>query len=209
MVRLSRIMRALTPLLTAVSLVFFLLVIALWVRSYFRYDGLLHYAEGSSLTANASKNGKTQDMDVSGHSSGLISYRGRMTYLTIANPLKAEPWESWTVAVDSPPAGGPMLLAWEARSHSGVAWGSARTVNELQDPVLHIGWRLPYSFVTLPYWVPAILLGILPYRWLMRRRQSAAWRAAGRCEACGEKLKGATTCPACGAAVAAEPAAAG
>jgi len=199
-------MRALTPLLTAVSLVLLLLVIGLWARSYFRYDGVLHYAEGGAQTANASKNGKTQDMDVLGRSTGLISYRGRMTYVSIANPLRAESWESWSVPADAPPAGGPMLLAWEARAHSGVAWGNARTVNELQDPVLHIGWRLPYAFVTLPYWVPTILFGILPYRWIMRRRQSAAWRRAGRCQACGEKLKGATTCPACGAPVTTVPA---
>jgi hypothetical protein len=193
-------MRALTPLLTACSLLLLLLVIGLWARSYFRYDGMLHFTEGASAMATASRNGKSADAEVTGRSSGLISYRGRLTYVSIANPLRPQPWESWSIPADAPPSSGPMMLTWEARARTGVAWGSAKTVNELRDPFVGISWRLPYSFLTLPYWVPTVLLGILPYGWVMRRRQAAKWRAQGRCAACGEKLKGATACPACGAA---------
>jgi hypothetical protein len=197
-------MRLFSNFLAALSLLLLLVVCFFWTRSYFRYEGVLHFSEGAPLQATASGVGETLDADVTGRSSGWISYRGRLTYVSIANPLRTKPWESWSQPADAPPSAGPMILVWEARAHSGLAGGSAKTQNELRDPVRpEVSWKLPYRFFTLPYWLPAMLLVLLPYRWLAGRRLAARLAREGRCVHCAHDVRGVTTgtCPQCGAAI--------
>jgi len=164
-------MRVFFNVLSAVCAVLLLLVLAAWIRSYVRYDGLLHFSEGESSMATASGNGRTEEAEIAGRSTGFISYKGRLTYVSIANPLRPAEWESWTAPVDALPTSGPMMLTWDVRNQSGLSGGSAKTLHELRDPMMGISWRLPYRFFTLPYWLPFALLLIMPYRWYAQRRQ--------------------------------------
>src|SRR6266566_7218597 len=196
-------MRLLLNFLAALSLLLLLIALFFWTRSYFRYEGILHFGQGQPLTATASGVGETLDREVTGRSSGWISYRGRLTYVSIANPLPAEGWEIWSQPVNAPPGTGPMILVWEARAHSGLAGGMTKTQNELRDPIrVGVSWKLPYHYFTIPYWLPVMLLALLPYRWLAARRLAARRVREGRCPACGHDVRGLSgVCSQCGAAI--------
>jgi hypothetical protein len=160
-------MRRLLHILSALSLLLLAVVLVFWIRSYSRFDGVLHFGEAAPLSATAQGEGESTKVDVTGRSTGWLSYRGRLTYVSIANPLRSAPWEHWSEPADAPPGMGPMMLVWEARSQGGLSGGTVQSQAALRDPVKPgISWRLPYRYFTLPYWVPALLLAILPYRWV-------------------------------------------
>jgi hypothetical protein len=191
-------MRLLSTILSAVSLVLLLFVGFYYARSYARYEGILHFAEGAPTTVTASKNGNTVEVDVTGRSTGWISFRGQLTYVSIANPVSFESWTGWSEPADAPPAIGPMLLVAEARSYRGLQGGSAMSQHELRDPIGRVAWRLPYRYVTMPFWVLVILLAILPYRWITGYLRAMRWEREGRCVGCGADVKGLTgNCPKC------------
>src|SRR5258706_285615 len=95
-------MRFFSNFLAALSLLLLLVVCFFWTRSYFRYEGVLHFSEGAPWKTTMSGAGETLDAEVTGRSSGWISYRGRLTYVSIANPLRTKPWESWSQPADAP-----------------------------------------------------------------------------------------------------------
>jgi hypothetical protein len=177
-------MRRLVNILSALSLLLLGAILILWIRSYSRFDGVLHFSEAAPLSATVQGEGESTRVDVTGRSTGWLSYRGRVTYVSIANPLRSAPWEHWSEPADAPPGIGPMMLVWEARSQSGLSGGAAQTQAALRDPVKPgISWRLPYHYFTFPYWLPALLLAILPYRWAAtwwRKRRTAQVHAARR-----------------------------
>ena len=163
-------MRWFFHIFSALSLLVLVVVMVFWIRSYSRFEGVLHFGESEPLAATVLGEGESTSVDVAGRSSGWLSFRGRLTYLSIANPLRSDSWESWSEPADAPPGMGPMMLAWEARGQDGLSGGTTQTKAALRDPVKPgISWLLPYRYFTLPYWVPALLLAILPYRWV------AAW----------------------------------
>src|SRR5439155_5898874 len=47
-------MRMLNTILSALSTFLLLVVLFFWVRSYWRFDGILHYSEGEPVTVTAS-----------------------------------------------------------------------------------------------------------------------------------------------------------
>jgi hypothetical protein len=159
-------MRALNTILSAVSLVLLALVLFFFVRSYFRFDGALHYAEGKPTVATASGNNQTLEQEIAGRSTGVTSYRGQLTWVSIANPIRADDWETWSVPADQPYSKGPMLLVWELRDNSGLRWGATKTRTLVRDPIMGISWQLPYTFFSIPYWMLVLGLAILPYLWV-------------------------------------------
>jgi hypothetical protein len=163
-------MRLISTILSALSLVLFVVATVFWVRSFMRFEGVLHFSDSEPVKATMRGEGESMTAEVRGRSTGWISYRGRLTYLSIANPLRSAGWESWSEPADAPAGMGPMMLAWEARNQSGLAGGTTQTQFALRDPIEpKISWLLPYRYFTLPYWLLAVLFGILPYRWGMRR----------------------------------------
>jgi hypothetical protein len=197
-------MRWLLTILAAISLVLFALTVFFFARSYGRFDGVLHFGVGHPGTATGvNEAGLTESDQIRPRSSGLISYRGQLTYVSIVNPIGGDTWEGWSVPVDRPYAAGPMNIVWDVREKHGVGWGESKTHSGLMDPIHHIMWQLSYDFVTAPYWLLAVLFGILPTRWFMNYRQTARREREGKCVKCGRDLKGATEgkCPTCGAPV--------
>src|SRR4051812_21890114 len=103
-------MRALNTILSAVAAVLLALVLVFFVRSYLRFDGMLHYTdEGTPGVATGfSGNNVTADVEFKGRSSGIISYRGQLTWVSITTPIPVGDWEHWSVPTDQPFASGPM-----------------------------------------------------------------------------------------------------
>jgi len=193
-------MRLLLTILAALSTLLLIFTLFFYVRSYSRYEGVTHFTEGGSETATASANGKTVEMDVSGRCSGWISYKGQLTYVSMVDPVKFESWENWSQPLDQPmPAKGAMVLVSDARLHSGLGGGKAKTRSELTDPVMGVSWRLPYHYFTIPYWALVLLFAILPWRWGSAFRLAVQREKAGLCVRCGKSIQGQTgKCANCG-----------
>jgi hypothetical protein len=193
-------MRWTSTIFTALSLVLLLLVAFFYARSYARFDGLLHFDEHGKPGAAIATNGRDAlRAEFTGRSSGFISYRGHLTYVSITNPVRAEDWEGWSVPVDQPYAQGPMNIVWDVREIGGLKYGSGKTQSGLVDPVYRVAWQLPFQYLTIPYWLLVLALAILPYLWLTAYRRALRRERAGQCVRCGKDVKGLTgKCPACG-----------
>jgi hypothetical protein len=194
-------MRWVSTILAAISSVLLVFVLYFGARSYWRYEGIVHYSTASPMVATATGNGLSLDREISGRTSGLISFKGQLTYVSIANP-DPEPeqvWYSWSHSIDQPLVLGPMVLVVEARGWSGLKGGTQKTVNLLRDTILGIAWRLPYDYFTVPYWMLAVAFAVGPYFWFSRYRLGARREAKGLCVRCGKSVAGLTgKCPACG-----------
>src|SRR5215217_4846565 len=114
-------MRALHTILSAVSAVLLVLVLYFFVRSYFRFDGVLRFVENASAPVVPSAQ---TGFRAKGKSVGLISYKGQLIYVSIINPIGADTWEGWSVPVDREFASGPMNLVWDVRQRRGLEYGS-------------------------------------------------------------------------------------
>jgi hypothetical protein len=191
-------MRKLRDILSALSLLLLIAALFFWVRSYARYEGVLHYGEGAPLVATVVGEGETLERNVVGRSTGWVSYRGRLTYVTIANPLRADDWERWSEAIASTPSSGAKRLVAEVAARSAIGGGAGQTQMAIAGQGVTLPLRLPYHYLTLPYWLLVLLLAIAPWRWIERRRLVAQRVREGRCANCGHDLVGGT-CPKCGA----------
>lgn len=168
-------MRLLFNIFAAISTLLLLLVLTFWVRSYSRYEGILHYADAPPVMVKAHGNGRTVEDECAHRSSGWVSFPGQLTYLSIANPVLSSEWESWSAPVDSFSGWAPVLAA-DAFERRGLRAGSMVTLHNISDPINGISWQLPYWYFTVPYWMLAVVLAILPYRWVADYR----WRARQR-----------------------------
>jgi hypothetical protein len=192
----------LNTILSAFSLLVLLIVVFFWVRSYWRFDGILHYREGAPVTVSASYKGRTAEDQFTGRSVGMISYHGQMAYVSIVNPVPSQPWEGWSSPLEATTGTGPAALASEVRLHTGLRMGSDQTRGELLDPAMGFAWRLPYRYLVIPYWILAILLGIMPWRWLAAYRLALVREKQGLCVRCGASVRGLSgNCPKCGEAI--------
>jgi hypothetical protein len=195
-------MRLIPTILAAISSMLLIFVLFFWARSHMRYEGILHYSEGAPARVTASGNGKTVDEELTGKSSGWVSFPGQLTYISITNPVRSADWESWSDPIDTSISVWPSLLAADAITHHGLSLGPTQTQGELRDPMMGIAWRLPYWYFTIPYWMLAIVLAILPYHWTMDYRRAVRREKLGLCVRCGESVKGLTgKCPKCGTAI--------
>jgi hypothetical protein len=191
-------MRVFRSILTTLSLLLLIVVVLFWVRSYLRYEGILHFGDAEPLVATAVGEGETLEGNVRGRSTGFISYKGRFSYVSIANPLLGLEWETWSEPTDVPPTAGAKRLVVEA-ARRGLGGGLAKTETALEGKGVSLPIRLPYRYFTIPYWLLAMVLAILPYRWVDRRRLVARRAREGRCVKCGHELVGGR-CPTCEAA---------
>ena len=60
-------------------------------------------------------------------------------------------------------------------------------------------WGLVADDVRVPYWLLAVVTGVLPAAWLRRRRRERRTRLLGLCPRCGYDLRATPgRCPECG-----------
>jgi hypothetical protein len=194
-------MRRLSNILAGISLFFLILVLLLWVRSNWRYEGILHYVEGPLVTVKAAANGKVAEEQFAGKSSGWISFPGQLTYLSVTNPVRSNDWDGWSepVDVEESKATWSMKIAAQAGIHRGLRMGPTQTQGDLRDNMMGFSWQVPYWYLTIPYWMLAIALAILPYRWVADYRWRAKRVKQGLCVKCGHHVRGVIgDCPKCG-----------
>lgn len=194
-------MRLLGTIFSAVCFVLFCAAIFFWIRSYSAFEGAAWFKEDQAPIAAAwtKPDGSTGTADLASRTAGLLSFRGQLTYATIANPLKSEPAETWSHPVkEAVSRGNAMALLWDPKDSVGITFGTANTRHELLD-VNRISWKLSYRYITTPYWFLACLLAIAPYLWFSNYRLLAKREREGRCLKCGTPMNGAETCPKCSA----------
>lgn len=175
-------MRLLFNILAGISTFLLLLNFFFWTRSYWRYEGMLHYGKGQPMTVRAANQARrVEELQPDTHSAGWVSVRGQLTYLSIANPIPSNDWETWSLPVDveaSTASWSSRMAAEAAGKEGGLRMGSRQTQADLWDQSLGLNWQLPYWFFTIPYWMLTIVFAILPYRWAVdywrKRKQKKA-----------------------------------
>jgi hypothetical protein len=190
-------MRLLSTILAAISMLLLIGVLFFYVRSYWLYEGNVHYSEGGQARAALTVRGKRGEGDIPGRMSGLLSYKGEFTYASIAVPTEEPAWQSWSNPLDEPLKNGAMSLMYPTvGSRFGYASGEAHVADK------DLAWELPYWNVTIPYWLPVVLLAIGPWRWFVNYRVALQREKEGKCIRCGADLRGAKDkCPKCGEGV--------
>lgn len=193
-------MRILFNIASALSLIVLVLLVVLWRRSYSRYEGIVHFGTGSPTACISNPETTKTMIEVDTHSTGVVSYRGQLTWASVANPLRSDPWQSFSVHVDAPPRDVTALMFEPTHlSKRGISWDSTLTKGFYAD-TNGVPWRLGYSYFTIPYWFLILAAAILPWRWSMNYMLRQRRLREGRCLACGHDLKGqGGKCSECGA----------
>ncbi len=176
----------------AVSLLLCIVTVCLWVGSYFRFDHVIH-----TVMPRDGANWYWRNRTVSSADGGVLFIeRG---YL-VTTPGFADNWahkvNEWEHAVYMPWQNAPRP------PFPGNHWFDFdRRVNltprgSLTGPeILHID----ILTVRLPYWLVALVTGVAPAMWLVRRRREARRARKGLCPCCGYDLRAsAERCPECG-----------
>jgi hypothetical protein len=189
--------RRLLNLLTALSLLLFLAVVAVWVRSYWRMD---QWSGARSTLWCAESRG------------------GRVTLYVVYGWPDPKPLR-WHADVRHPPGPGVGIYPRTQWERFGL-YREAGTAVAPMTPDGRAFWDPPARWVPpvirrfsppmaywnfgLPYWMPAAVLAALPiargYRWLVALRK-ARRSSAGLCPSCGYDLRATPDrCPECGTA---------
>lgn len=188
--------RRLLNLLTLLSLALFMVVVALWVRSYWASTSLVKRQA-------AVEGGETRIVVYDLHSTrgGIVFH-----YLDARMPVAAaEPQLAQILAerVRRSPE-------YRGSTFGGEAWNPYTVFPPGQ---YHLGFLLSNTrramgagtehmiYLVFPHWAAASLLAVLPALWLLtaRRRRRTRRQAAGLCIACGYDLRATPgRCPECG-----------
>jgi hypothetical protein len=187
-------MRLFTTILAAVSCLLLMFVILFWIRSYWRYDGIVWYGAGREAHVALTVRGKRGEGEAAGRMRGFMSRAGCLTYASMADPSDEPDSQSWSHPVGQPPAPGAMSLMFPTTA-TGFYIGSG--LNHASDRELN--WELPYWRITIPYFLLALLLATGPFFWFRAFREAARREAAGLCTRCGASVAGLKgKCPKCG-----------
>lgn len=161
---------------SALSLLLWVAIGLLWVRSYWRFD-----------SAGSPKFHETSYEIASGH--GGISLSAVTWLTTGVNP-------SWSISSQAIERGERMPWSWST-NRLGFAAGRELDLEE--------GETAPYAntrYLVVPHWLLFILSGLLPALWIVRlkRRPSGS---TSECPSCGYDLRASKDrCPECGTPVA-------
>jgi hypothetical protein len=165
--------RRLFTILSALSLLLFVAVVVLWVRSYDPGDFVRYYDPPSAYSFESSR--------------GLF----RITWGDLVAHYDS-PTAGWDISLWSPE---DVHYTFVADLGSGTLMGFGYEKRRFDTAEVQ-------SVLTAPYWALAVASGIIPlvgtWRWLFNRRQVRR-RAAGQCPSCGYDLRATPErCPECG-----------
>jgi hypothetical protein len=207
--------RWLARLLHAISLLLCVLMLLLWVRSYYRSD-TLRWAGRFLETGEASK--LRIVMIYSGQ--GCLEFAAAQdTYWVASDAVIAEPW---LYVADNrpqhPSETQTKLRSKRAWNNFGVLTGSddgetgtvivaGLSSDSYRTIATGPGWILglveSFKAVWVPHWVFVLLFGVLPLLRACRRVQQHLRKRVGFCENCGYDLRAsADRCPECGESIA-------
>jgi hypothetical protein len=173
--------RRLVTLAAVASLLLCIATVALWVRSYWRYDHLSCFA-------------------VDGHCV-LVSGDGRLGIMfgpnyKGPNAMRADPeFRYWNYA---PPEGGlpgqMEIAAYRSWRRIGFAYDPNRLEAYSNNQIAYSSNRFYF-----PHWLPAAMFALHPAVHLWRRRVTRRRMASNICVACGYDLRATPDrCPECG-----------
>ncbi len=181
--------RLLFRILTALSLLLFLIFVVLRVRSWFAYDQISY----ASWNESARKVSRT----IVGWDRGQLDY---VLFTYEVNPgsalsaLKFVPGPGWGYRVYHPPHEGTPERSW-FYEHSGLGMGTI--------PATGRRWQ-----IEMPIWPFIALTAILPSLWLWKAVKRRRMAGPGLCPGCGYDLRAsAERCPECGRLILPSPAA--
>ncbi len=199
--------RKLFNLLSAVSLLLFVVVVVVGVRSFFSYDSI---AYGSAAAAPGG-GGHISHCAAAASRGRILLSAGRDTVVT------AQGWQRLCAIYSS--SGMLNGFRWLA----GRAFDLGVQHSRLGDTARALGFsleayrhqrmgiaeetaQLTSYILILPAWFLALLFAILPALWLRRRRIERKRNRIGFCQHCGYDLRATPSrCPECGTAVPAPP----
>ena len=174
--------RRVFTILSALSLLLFVAVVVLWVRSY----TFLHSYNGDRLIC--------------------ITYRGRLEILLgqVDEVFSSSADARWSSHRIEHPGHG--MNWWDIvwRRAGERRWSFAGLRYAANDFTLNDGRRWPIQLVTIPSWAVAVATALPPLAMLISRTQRAYRR--GLCPSCGYDLRATPdSCPECGASAAKSP----
>jgi hypothetical protein len=166
--------------IVAVSLLLFVAVAAMWVRSYWRADGLVHARPGRQ--------------------SGVWSHSGRLMFDTVGDDdvpvwpgwrAALHGWEHFADPIDEPPFIDHPAAA--PRGLLGFKWASVGATGMLTRRV---------TTIAIPFWSIALLLSLPPLLAAARAVRRRTLRRKHICVTCGYDLRASRErCPECGTAI--------
>lgn len=181
-------MRRLLNVLTALSLLLFFAVAALWVRGYWKYDQVNWF----SIDNNAS----------------LASGDGVIAVIFGPNHkgTGADPWQPGWRYRNYKAIGSQWGLPGQVRNaryrrlqRLGIAYDPDRLIVPSKLPPHRSGHR-----IYVPHWLVLVVLAAPPAAWAWRRRRRRRAATAGMCPTCGYDLRATPgRCPECGEGTAA------
>lgn len=190
-----RARRLISAAIAGLSILAFIGICALWVRSYWRSDRMTD-VERIALDRNRST---LNLLAVRSSRGGVAVHRQVESFNTHGMDVVPVGWPRDGAERRSGRAEGyPSLPTSRPSSWTRLGFHYCRDVQTGQSRTAN-NWA-----VVIPYWFPAGLAAILPACWLTslgrRRRRRAARVRRGLCPACGYDLRGTPArCPECGA----------
>jgi len=160
-------------------------MIVLWVRSYYRFDRIIHRSANNVHYAEADDEAK--------------SWKGHLSYEHELRELD-EPPDPLTYpvgfGVDSGDVAEHGLLALSSQlGHHWLGFGYLRDSKGSLPP-----FRLTRFQLIIPHWAVAFAFALLPARWGLLRRRDGHRRKHGLCRSCGYDIRATPErCPECGA----------
>jgi hypothetical protein len=177
--------RLLLNLLTVLSLLLCVAIVGLWAQSYRKPYAHPYDRKGPVYCEVRSERGKFISVTVK----GPRPQRQAWSWLLVGDPPR--PRGTFYPAAGEVYGFGPLVIR--------TGMGSMSYGATLAGPDVASG--LPYRFVAIAYWLPALVTAMLPAAWMIRRgsRRRARRQAMGLCPACGYDLRATPgRCPECG-----------
>jgi hypothetical protein len=195
--KLLRISRLPRILLNATAAVLCVLIVAMWVASYFRGD-IICYSTGIRPRSTPDGDFEQREFHVGYYVEGQLGLSSHAAYAWDKDDLEFSPRFQWSGF------GGKPLRDW-AWSHYWFNWGHARQ----GGGSIFGGGVVTYedSYVEIPFWallLPPLLWTVFVVRAYRRKRKLAR---LGLCAKCGYDLRASTPggrCPECGTPIPAD-----